>query len=116
MNIPAEPRIQCAYCAVESPASEVECPACGASLREGNLITEALGNSLEELIGIQRQLLPGSPDRRHFVGDHLHRRYQDLDHPSSDRIDLSFDIFFSCLPALLARQCSHHRRHIRARS
>lgn len=57
MNIRAEPRIQCAYCAVESPASEVECPACGAPLREGYLITEAPGNSLEELIENSNQVL-----------------------------------------------------------
>lgn len=57
MNYPKNELIECAYCSVKSPTSEIECPACGAPLEEGPLISEFRENSLEELIENSNQTL-----------------------------------------------------------
>lgn len=63
MSYPENARLECAYCSVESPAGEVECPACGAPLQAGLPISESLGNSLEELIENSNQILVTSGNR-----------------------------------------------------
>jgi ABC-type multidrug transport system fused ATPase/permease subunit len=57
MNYPEDALIECAYCAVRSPAGEIECPACGAPLEEGHPTSEPEEISLEELIENSNQTL-----------------------------------------------------------
>jgi hypothetical protein len=63
MNYPEDARLECAYCAVVSPASEVECPACGAPMQEGFPVREIPDNSMEELIENSNQTLVTSGNR-----------------------------------------------------
>lgn len=63
MNNPGEARMECAYCAVESPASEIECPACGAPLQEGLPVGESPDYSIEELIDNSNQILVNAGSR-----------------------------------------------------